>query len=100
MTELAELERAVTEGEITSLVAYTAPQVFALVAEESDHSDAEVIAWGMRIEDKIEVVSTDHRFRMSASSIGVVRQWFARKDGTLHVVWVEANDASIAGPSS
>lgn len=50
-------EESVSTQEINEMVAAEAPPIFAGVAEIEDRSDAIITAWGLKLPDRVEVVS-------------------------------------------
>ncbi|MBP2320650.1 hypothetical protein JOF56_001035 [Kibdelosporangium banguiense] len=59
----AEPEPFPTDAEFTQLVSEMvtdeAPRVFAIVLEYGEHADAEIVAWGMALDDGAYVITTD-----------------------------------------
>jgi hypothetical protein len=53
----AGTEESVSTQEINEMVAAEVPQIFAGVAETEDRSDAIITAWGLKLPDRVEVVS-------------------------------------------
>ncbi|MGH3929016.1 MAG: hypothetical protein ACRDTF_03455 [Pseudonocardiaceae bacterium] len=61
-----------------NLVAAEAPRLFAVLQEYGERVDGQIAAWGMAFEDHAEVLSIDHRRRMSLA---------APHDALHHFVW-------------
>jgi hypothetical protein len=75
--------------EIAELVADEAPRMFAVVQEYGERVDGQIVAWGMALEDRAEVVRIDGHRRLSLRSPeGAVRAFSLRPHITARVVWV------------
>ena len=69
------------------LVEASAPRVFGLVEGYDEGSEGEIIAWGMALDDRAEVVAVDGRMRGSFQSAESAHRLFALT-GQLHLVWL------------
>lgn len=52
-----DTEESVSTSEINEMVAAKAPPIYAGVAQIEDRSDAVITAWGLKLPDRVEVVS-------------------------------------------
>lgn len=74
---------------IVELVTSAAPDVFAVLVEDEEPPDAEIVAWGMAFKGRAEMVSTDGSFRASYRDAETALQSLAGSGGLkVRLVWV------------
>ncbi|MGH3686167.1 MAG: hypothetical protein ACRDQ9_10760 [Pseudonocardiaceae bacterium] len=82
-------DKAEFAQEIAELVADEAPRMFAVVQEYGERVDGQIVAWGMALEDRAEVVRINGHRRLSLRSPErAVRAFSIRPHITARVVWV------------
>ncbi|MEV4732322.1 hypothetical protein [Saccharopolyspora sp. NPDC049426] len=73
---------------VEALVADFTPQMFAVVQEYGDCLDADIVAWGIAFENRVEVIDVSGGLRMSLQSPERALQAFQTDgDFTTHLVW-------------
>lgn len=88
----APLRSFVETAEFTELVAEMvadqAPRVFAIVLEYGEHIDAQIIAWGMALDEGAYVTTVDGRNQYSVTDPESVLKYVrGQPDTTPHLVW-------------
>ncbi|WP_157767791.1 hypothetical protein [Actinosynnema pretiosum] len=74
---------------VVELVTSAAPDVFAVLVEDEEPPDAEIVAWGMAFEGRAEMVSTDGSFRALCRDAESALQSLASSGGLkVRLVWV------------
>ncbi|MDQ3577921.1 MAG: hypothetical protein M3443_10055 [Actinomycetota bacterium] len=78
---------------INSMIAQSAPRLFAVVQVFGERFDARIAAWGMAWEDGTEVFGLDGHPRMSVSSPERARGLLSleAEDVVAHLVWLPEN---------
>ncbi|NHD16926.1 MULTISPECIES: hypothetical protein [unclassified Actinopolyspora] len=89
--EAEQLEPLGNEEEFAALVERLvldeAPRVFALVEEVGERADAGIVAWGMALRDRAELVAVGGGMRGSFSSAESARELFGLTR-ELRLVWL------------
>ncbi len=80
---------------VDSIVADSAPRLFATMQEYGDRVDGWIVGWGMAFEDRAELVDVDGGMTMSLQVPHDALFYFAReKYCTPRLVWVNPDAAS------
>jgi hypothetical protein len=80
---------------VDTIVADTAPRVFAIVHEYGDRVDGRIVGWGMAFENRAEVVDVDGGMTMSLQTPHNALFYFGYdKHCTPRLVWVNPAAAS------
>ncbi|MET0237426.1 MAG: hypothetical protein ABW224_22445 [Kibdelosporangium sp.] len=73
---------------VAEMVADQAPRVFAVVLEYGDQVDAQVIAWGMALDESAYVTTVDGSYQYLLAEPENALKYVPRKaDATPHLVW-------------
>lgn len=84
------LPTKVYDSIIEGMVRDFAPRRFAIVQHWGEHVDGRIAAWGMKTEDRTEIVDAAAGGRLRADSIGLAVRLYTRKPHlTASVVWVD-----------
>lgn len=90
--DAAELPPLGTEqefaAELADLVASERPRLFAICEESGDRVDGWVVAWGLALEDRAEVIGTDDGVRASCQSAETALRMLGRRR-RLRLVWCD-----------
>jgi hypothetical protein len=73
---------------VTDMVTHQAPRVFAIVLEYGDQIDAQVIAWGMALEESAYVTTVDGKNQYLLTEPQNALKYMPSRAGTTpHLVW-------------
>jgi hypothetical protein len=78
---------------VEELVADCAPRLFALVEETGERADGRIFAWGMALEDHVEVIGMDRSIRGSFESADSAHRLFSHC-GKMRLVWYNPDAAT------
>ncbi|MBB5801277.1 hypothetical protein F4560_001045 [Saccharothrix ecbatanensis] len=83
---------------LEQMVADEAPRLFAVVQEFGDRVDGRIAAWGMAFADHAEVVSVEHRRRMSLQAPeNALRLFAVGGQVRVRLVWFTPGEAKSTG---
>ncbi|MBP2325569.1 hypothetical protein JOF56_005954 [Kibdelosporangium banguiense] len=73
---------------VAEMVADQAPRVFAIVLEYGEQIDAQIIAWGVALEESAYAVTVDGKYQYLLEEPENALNYFPCKTGTTpHLVW-------------
>lgn len=80
---------------IETMVVNEAPRLFAVVQEYGERADGRIAAWGMRFEDRADVVSVEGGMRMTLQCPEAALPGFrCDRHVTARLVWVNPDAAT------
>jgi hypothetical protein len=78
---------------VAEMVADQAPRVFAIVLEYGEQVDAQIVAWGMAVDESAYVITADGKNQYLLAEPENALRYVARSpDTTPHLVWATPHE--------